>query len=81
MRVWIQLRAGTATERWGRTFYADTTERMVDLPLRDFLPIGNTSAEAPPLDRVDSLLMVVDTLNNRPGSSGTITLSEVAFVR
>lgn len=81
MRTWVQLRAGSATERWGRTFYADPHTRIVDLPLRSFLPIGTTSAEAPPLERVTSLLFVVDTLNNRPGASGSMTLSEVAFVR
>ena len=69
------------TERWGTTFYADADERVVDLPLRAFLPIGVTSSERPPLDRVDSLLFVVDTLNFLPGTSGSIMLSEIGFVR
>lgn len=81
VRAWVQVRAGSATERWGRTFYADATMRVVDLPLRSFLPIGATSAAAPPLDRIDSLLFVIDTLNNRPGASGSMTIAEVAFVR
>ncbi|MSO36493.1 MAG: hypothetical protein EXQ54_08705 [Acidobacteria bacterium] len=81
VRAWVQLRAGAETERWGRTFYADTRERVVDLPLRSFLPIGATSTTAPALDRIDSLLLVVDTLNNRPGATGSMTIAEVAFVR
>ena len=81
MRAWVQVRAGSATERWGRTFHAGTTARIVDLPLRSLLPIGATSAAAPPLDRIDSLLFVIDTLNNRPGASGSMTIAEVAFVR
>jgi len=81
VRVWLQLRAGPATERWGKTFYADEESRVVELSLRDFLPIGTTSTTAPPLTRIDSLLFVVDTLNHRPGSSGSLTLSEIAFVR
>lgn len=81
MRAWVQLRAGQATERWGKTFYADRESRIVELPLRDFLPIGTTSTAAPPLPRIDSLLFVVDTLNSRPGTSGSMTLSDIAYVR
>ena len=81
VRAWVQLRAGAETERWGRTFYGDSRERVIDLPLRSFLPMGATSTTAPPLDRIDSLLLVVDTLNNRPGATGSMTITEVAFVR
>ena len=62
-------------------FYADEQERIIDLPLRSFAPIGVTSSEQPPLDRVESLLFVVDTLNFLPGASGSMVLSEIAFVR
>ena len=82
LRAWVQLRAPVGnTERWGTTFYADAEERLIDLPLRSFLPIGVTSSEQPPLDRVTSLLFVVDTLNFLPGTSGSMVLSEIAFVR
>lgn len=81
MRAWVQMRAGQATERWGRTFYVDGETRMIDVPLRSFLPIGATSSAEPRLDRVGSILFVVDTLNSRPGASGTMTIAEVAFVR
>ena len=82
LRAWVQLRAPVGnTERWGTTFYADAEARMIDVPLRSFLPIGVTSSEPPPLDRVDSLLFVVDTLNFLPGTSGSMVLSEIAFVR
>jgi hypothetical protein len=81
MRAWLQLRAGEATERWGKTFYADAEPRVVELPLKAFLPIGVTSSAQPPLDRIASLLFVVDTLNSRPGASGALTISDVAFVR
>lgn len=82
MRAWVQLRAPVGnTERWGVTFYADAEPRLIDLPLRSFRPIGVTSFDEPPLDRVESLLFVVDTLNTLPGSRGSLTFSEVAFVR
>ena len=82
VRAWVQLRAPVGnTERWGTTFYADAEERNIDLSLRAFLPIGVTSSDEPPLDRVDSLLFVVDTLNFLPGTSGSLVLSEIALVR
>ena len=82
LRAWVQLRAPVGnTERWGSTFYADEQDRIIDLPLRSFAPIGVTSSEQPPLDRVESLLFVVDTLNFLPGASGSMVLSEIAFVR
>ena len=82
MRAWVQLRAPVGnTERWGRTFYADTDPRVVDVALATFAAIGVTSSPLPPLDRVDSLLFVVDTLNTLPGRSGSMTISEVEFVR
>jgi hypothetical protein len=82
MRVWVQLRAPVGnTERWGRTFYVDTEPRIIDIALASFAPIGVTSSAQAPLDRVRSLLFVVDTLNTLPGRSGNLTISEVAFVK
>ena len=81
-RVWVQLRAPVGNaERWGRTFYADTDPRIVDVAFATFAPIGVTSSPLPPLDRVDSLLFVVDTLNTLPGRSGSMKISEVGFVK
>ncbi len=80
LRAWVQLRAPVGnTERWGITFYADSEERLVDVPLRGFGPIGVTSSGQPPLDRVDSLLFVVDTMNFLPGATGSMVLSEVVI--
>ncbi len=82
LRAWTQLRATVATtERWGRTFYTDDQPTTIELSLNDFQPIGPNAAPKPPLDKVDSLLFVVDTLNTLPGGKGTITISDVAFVR
>jgi hypothetical protein len=82
MRVWVQLRAPVGnTERWGRTFYADADSRIVDVAFATFAAIGMTSSAQAPVDRVDSLLFVVDTLNTLPGKSGSMTISEVGFVK
>lgn len=81
MRAWLQLRTSQATERWGKTFYADEQPRIVELTLREFLSIEGTSTTLPPLGQIVSVLFVVDTLNSRPGASGSMTISDVAFVR
>lgn len=82
MRVWVQLRAPVGnTERWGATFYADAERRVIDVPFSRFQPIGVTSSPKPPLDKADSLLFVVDTLNTLPGSKGSMTISEIGFVK
>jgi hypothetical protein len=82
MRLWVQLRAPVGnTERWGRTFYVDTEERIIDVAFATFAPIGVTSSVRAPLDRVESLLFVADTLNTLPGSKGRVTISELGLVK
>lgn len=81
VRAWVQVRGGPGAQRWGRTFYADGTTRMIDLPLKSFRPIGTTTSATPPLEQIDALLFVVDTMNSRPGAAGAMTISEIAFVR
>lgn len=82
MRVWVQFRAPVgATERWGATFYTDGETRTVDVPFAKFRSIGATSSAQAPLDRVDALLLVVDTLNTRPGTTGQLTIGDVGFVK
>lgn len=82
MRVWVQLRAPVGnTERWGRTFYVDTEPGLVDVAFNTFRAIGVTSSPQAPLDRVDTVLFVVDTMNTLPGTSGSVTISEVGFVK
>ena len=78
----MQLRAPVGNvERWGSTFYADTEERVIELALDGFSPIGPLPAPHAPLDRVDSLLFVVDTLNTLPGKSGTLRVLSVELAR
>jgi hypothetical protein len=82
MRAWVQLRVAVGnTERHGATFYADTEARTIDIPFAKFTPIGVTTNAAVPLDRAAFLLFVVDTLNTLPGSKGSLTISEVGFVK
>ncbi|HYE87618.1 MAG TPA: CehA/McbA family metallohydrolase [Vicinamibacterales bacterium] len=82
MRVWVQLRAPVGnTERWGATFYAGTEPELIDKAFEEFRAIGVTSSPRAPLDRVDTLLFVVDTLNTLPGTHGSMTIFDVGFVK
>jgi hypothetical protein len=80
-RVWVQLRAssGDLGERWGRTIYLDEEPRAIEVFFSDLSPLGITSEAAPPLARIDALLLVVDTVNTVPGTSGMVRLSEMWF--
>lgn len=82
-RIWAQLRAPTAQggDRWGATFYVGTSLRSIDLRLADFRALGPVGSERPAFDRVDSLLLVIDTLNTWPGTQGVVWISDLWFAR
>jgi hypothetical protein len=79
-RLWAQLRADDG-ERWGRTFYLDTLLQAHELFFDNFRPIGPVSSQRAPLERVDSLLLVVDTLNSEPGATGRIWITDLWLAR
>jgi hypothetical protein len=83
MRISLQVRVpgGTDGQRWGRSIYLDRSTRNLSVPLADLQPIDRRTALRPVVARVQSVLIVVDTLNAKPGSSGEITLKDVRFVR
>jgi hypothetical protein len=84
MRLWVQVRApsgGRDGERWGQTVYVDQTFRDIEVFFEDFQPVGATTSAAPALDRIDSLLLVVDTLNTRPSSSALIEIGQMWVAR
>ncbi|HYU81043.1 MAG TPA: CehA/McbA family metallohydrolase [Vicinamibacterales bacterium] len=83
MRFWAQLRAPAVRggERWAKSIFLGPTLSTVDLRLADFRPIGATSSEHPAFDRIESLLLVVDTLNTLPGTDATISIADLWLVR
>jgi hypothetical protein len=73
----VQLRADGATERrWQRSVYVDATPRVVRIDTRDLRPARDSRESARP-ERADSLLVVVDTVNERPGTGGTFWIDDV----
>jgi hypothetical protein len=84
MRVWAQLRApGQAgrEQRWAKSFYLGTDAATIDLKLTDFRALDPPSADPPPLDAIDSLLLVVDTVNTVPGTGVTISIADLWLVK
>lgn len=80
-RVWVQLRSDDHGLRWGRTFYLDSALRGLDLPFAEFRAMGSGQAGELPLHQIDSVLLVVDTLNSRPGASGAIWIPDLWLAR
>lgn len=80
-RVSVQLRASNADRqelpRWQRSIYAGKEKREVVVRFKDMEPVGRSSSNLFDLNAVNTLLVVVDTVNTAPGSSGVIWLNDV----
>ena len=65
--------------RWQRSVYLDHMTRTVTVFFDDMHVVpGNVAAPAP-LASIGSLMFIVDTNNTKPGTSGEIMLSEIAY--
>lgn len=81
MRVWVQVRADTgADRRWRRAIYLDEEPRAISVPISSLAPVGDAPADIPTSD-IDALLLVIDQVNTRLGSSGQIWLDDVRLER
>ena len=76
-RIWTQLRSEAPGHRWGRSFYLDPTIRGYDLALAEFQGMGDDASTAAPLNSIDSVLLVVDTVNSQPASAGVIRILDL----
>jgi len=82
MRLSVQLRSpGGEGERWRRSVYLDSMPRTVDVAFNDFRPVGPTGSSRPELAKIDSILFVVDTINNKVGSNGQIQVEDIRYAR
>lgn len=81
MRLSVQCRAvsGRSQSRWQRSVYVDQVPREVSVFLDDMRPIGDGWSWQPQLAKVGTLLMVVDTVNTKPGTAGWVKLENVRF--
>lgn len=83
-RLWIQLRLSDSGsgQRWGRSIYLDRTPRTLRIPIRDFAPLEpRASASRPNVVQVRAALLVVDTVNSRPGRAGEVWIQGFALER
>jgi hypothetical protein len=84
MRLAVQLRGGSdpsREERWQRSVYVDQHERQVVIDFGEMIPVGSALADHPPLDQTPSVVLMVDTANAKPGSSGAVWIRRAAFQR
>jgi hypothetical protein len=75
MRISVQLRVQTEdgrSRRWQRSVYVEPSPREREVLFSDMNPVGAVEDGPPALDRVRSVLFVVDTTNSQAGSSGTV---------
>jgi hypothetical protein len=83
MRLSIQVRLpegrGRTAQRWRKSIFVDQTPTPVALRLQDFEPADRPTVRRPIVTPIQSLLFVVDTVNGRPGTTGTVWLSDVAL--
>jgi hypothetical protein len=74
MRVSIQFRTD-AGDRWQRSIYLDTFETDRTILLDEATPVDEASGPRPSPASVRSILIVIDTTNTRPGTSGRILIT------
>lgn len=79
MRLSFQVRrsgeSGEEGGRWRRSFYADQERRTVTIPLSQLAPVTGRLPVQPDLATIDSVLIVIDTLNTLPRTSGSVTIT------
>lgn len=82
MRVSVQIRTpgGTDGQRWRRSFYVDSTPRPITVRLSELEPVEPASTLRPTAVTVQSVLLVVDTVNARPGASGELVVVSARLV-
>jgi hypothetical protein len=83
IRFWVQVRLPVGKDglRWERSIYMDSTPRTISLPIEAFTPVDKPSSMQPIAARLRSLLLVVDTVNSKPGRRGTIWLSAIGLAK
>lgn len=82
LRLAVQLRAAGNRNPplWRRSVYLDASPRVVTVVFSDMRPVA-ADGGAPPLKAIGALLVGLDTVNTKPGTTGTVSFSEIALER
>jgi hypothetical protein len=83
MRMSVQLREpdGETGKRWHRSVYLDGSPRPITVYFDELRATEVTSNPLPSLEKVESILFVVDTVNTPVGASGTLWIDDVQYGR
>jgi hypothetical protein len=82
MRISIQVRVPDGGGlRWQRSVYVDATPRALEVPFSEMHAIEGGRDARLELSRVNTLLLVVDTVNAVPGSAGECWVGPVSVLR
>jgi hypothetical protein len=80
MRLSVQLRVPRGGgRRWQRSVYIDTVPTDIVVPMSEMTAIEAASGRRMHLERADSLLFVVDTVNTAPGTAGETWLDSIRW--
>src|SRR5207247_1492656 len=74
MRMSVQLRSDRG--RWQRSLYVDAVNQDRTVSFDDLMPASFAESDKPPLAEIRSILMVVDSTNTKPGTSGRIWITQ-----
>jgi hypothetical protein len=78
MRISVQLRSPEgAGRRWQRSVYVSPSPSAISVPLRELTPVDAAAGTAIDVAAVDTILLVIDTVNTAPGAAGELTVSEL----
>lgn len=82
MRLSLQVRVpgGRDGRRWRKSLYLDREPRTYVVSLSELEPVERGSMLRPIVARVQSVLLVIDTVNTLPGSSGVVHLNDVRLI-
>jgi hypothetical protein len=78
LRVSVQFRSRDGSARWRKSVYLGPGERRTVLRTSEFVPVERGGRTFEPAG-ADSVLLVVDLVNSRPGASGQLVLRHLAL--
>ena len=79
MRLSVQLRSDRG--RWQRSVYVDAVNQERTVNFDDLTPAGVAETDKLPLAEIRSILLVVDSTNTKPGTSGRVWITNPRLER